>query len=120
MSFAIGTVVGNQRRQNAAVGGAAALVFKVDVARVVGIVGDQQDVILPSLGVVDIAMLGGRRTVAAVHDVAARQLLAGGVDVVKRPPAVEVDINSWGALHENVKVARIFDSHVIESRIGGA
>ena len=92
LANAIRAVVVHQGSQNATVGAACANVLEVDVAGGVGKVGDEQDVILSGLCVVDVAVLGGGRVVAAVDHGAARQLVASVVHGFKRPPAVEVNI----------------------------
>ena len=84
----------------------------------VGVVGDQQDVVLSMESVVDVAVLCRGGAIAAVHHVAARQLVAGGGDVVEGSPAVEVDVVRGRAVHVDVQVARLVDSHVIESGVG--
>lgn len=118
LTHAVRAVVVDQRRQDAAVGGAGANVREVDVAGLVGIVGDEQDVVITVLGVVDVAVLGGVGAIATVRHGAARQLVAGRVDVVERSPAVEVDIHGRGAVHVDVQVAWLVDSHVVEGGVG--
>lgn len=116
----VGTVVVDQRRQDAAVGGSRASVREGNVTWRVGIVGNQQNVILTHFRIVDMAVLGSGGAVAAVHDVAASKFVASRIDVIKRSPAVEVDINGRGTLHVNIQIARLCNSHEIESRIGGS
>ncbi len=70
-THAIRTAAVDQRRQDAAVGGAGADILKRDVAWVVGVVGNQQDVVLPRLCVIDVAMLCGIGTITTVNHIAA-------------------------------------------------
>ena len=71
------------------------------------------------LCVVDVAMLCRSGAVAAIHDVAARQQVASGVDVMEGPPAVKVDVDLRSAIHVNVQVARLIDQQVVECGVGG-
>ena len=118
-SFAntIRAVVVYQRRKNTAVGGASALILEVDVAGLVGIIGDQQDVVLSVLCVVDVAVFSGCGAVATVHHIIARQLVAGISHVVERSPTVKVDVMGRSAVHVDVQIAWFIDSHEIECGI---
>ena len=71
-SNAVGAAVVDQWRQNAAVSGSSTNIRERDIAGLVRIVGNQQDVILSGLGIIDVAVFSGGGTIAAVHHIAAR------------------------------------------------
>ena len=87
----------------------------------VAVIGEQKDVVLARLGVIDVAVLvAATGSIAAVDHVAARKLIACSVDVAERSPAIEVDVVSWVTVNQDVQIPRLVDLHVIESGVGGS
>ena len=118
-AYTVGTAAADQRRQDAAVGGASAYVLERNVTGLVGVVGDKQDVELSCLGVVDVAVFGCGSAIAAVYDIAARQQVACRIDVMEGPPAVEVDVDLGRTVHVDIQVAGFVDKQVVEGGVGG-
>ena len=122
LSHTIVTVVVNHWRHDAAVGGAVASCFaEMDVARLVGIVCDYQNVILSRLCVAGDHT--GFRGIAAIatgnHFVRGKPLGTGTFGIVERSPTTEVDVNTGSAVHVNVDITRSSYSHEVPCGIWG-
>ena len=110
------SIVIHQRWKDGAVGGTRATsLAEVDVARMVGIVGDHHDVIITRLGrggnVTGLRGIGG---IAATDPFRQSQAVgARSYGIVERSPATKIDVLFRGAVHVNRHAARVGDFHII-------
>ena len=121
LTYAIRAIVLNHRRHDGAVGRSCAFIGEVVIPFYIGIVGQQQRVILSGLGVVDIAVLVVGRVIARVHHVVATQV-AHVLHAGERAPTNEVDVQvaSAGSCSDDVyvQVASLAYMKIIKSGVG--
>ena len=120
LAYAVGTAAADQRRQNAAVGGTSTRNFtERNIGRLVRIVSDDKDVVLSSLsGSRNQAVLGMGCGITATDNLIGCQSIGTRRRRVReRSPTTEVDVDTWRAVHVDVDVAWIQDTHIVPGRV---
>ena len=122
LAYAVWTATADQGRQDAAVGGTSTRYFtERNIGRLVRIVSDDEDVVLSSLsGSRNQAVLGmGCGITATDNFIGCQSIGTRRRRVRERSPTTEVDIDTWRAVHVDVDVARVQDTHIVPCWVRG-
>ena len=113
-------IITHQRRKDGTVGGGLTIgLAEMDVTSAIGVIGNQQDIILAFLCIPNLASFVPVGRITTRNDHRPGQSVGTRLQrVVERSPAAEVDVDLRRTVHIDIHVTWVEDAHIIPRRIG--